>query len=103
MVTRQDIDRARGRSTKRRCARPTATAARYDRALGAVVVSFGTDLDVAIKAQDIEGLARARPEELERIEISPSGLGLYFPGPKVDLYLPPLLGQFRRSRRRRER
>jgi hypothetical protein len=101
VVTRQDIDRARGRSATRRDSYPAATATRYDRELGSVVVSFGADLDLAIKAQDIDG--RARPEELARIEISPSGLSLYFPGLGIDLYLPPLLERLRRSGRRRER
>ena len=47
MVTRQDFDRAARRTTRRRTPYPVATAARYDRDLGYLVVSFGANLDLA--------------------------------------------------------
>ena len=99
MVTRQEFDRAAGRAARRRAPYPAATAARYDRALGYVVVSFGAGLDLAIMPQNITALATATPEQLERIEISPSGLGLRFPRLEAALYLPPLLKGLHRSRR----
>ena len=99
MVTRQDFDRAAGRAGRRRALYPVATAARYDRDLGYLVVSFGPGLDLAIVPQNIGALAQATPEELERVEISPSGLGLHFPGLEAALYLPPLLKGLHRSRR----
>ncbi|HKF64339.1 MAG TPA: DUF2442 domain-containing protein [Dongiaceae bacterium] len=98
MVTRQDFDRAAGRAGRRRAPYPVATAARYDGDLGYIVVSFGTGLDLAIVPQNFEALAQATPEELARIEISPSGLALRFPKLAAELYLPPLLKGFHRSR-----
>jgi hypothetical protein len=53
-------------------------------------------------ARDLEGLERARPDMLEPIEITPSGLGLHFPKLDADLYLPTLLeGVFGTRRFRR--
>jgi hypothetical protein len=103
MVTRQDLDRARGRTGKPRMSYPGATAVRYDRELGYVVVSFGADLDLAIKPEDVEGLGQVAPGELARVEIAPSGLALHFPGLASDLYLPPLLRRLRKPWHRRER
>jgi hypothetical protein len=99
VVTRQEFDWAAGRATRRRAPYPIATAARYDRDLGYVVVSFGTSLDLAIAPREIEALAHARPEELDRIEISASGLALHFPRLGTGLYLPPLMKGLLRSRR----
>ena len=103
MVTRQDFDRAKGRTGRRRMSYPGATAVRYDPGLAYVVVSFGSDLELAIKPEDIEGLRQLGPAELARAEVVPSGLALRFPGPAADLYLPPLLKRFRQPWRRRER
>lgn len=107
MVTRQDFDRAKGRTGKRRAPYPSATSVRYDRELGYVVVSFGADLDLAIKPEDLDLLAQIGADELARVEIAPSGLALRFPGPgpgpEIELYLPPLLKRFRRPWRRHER
>ncbi|HEX4570517.1 MAG TPA: DUF2442 domain-containing protein [Dongiaceae bacterium] len=97
MVTRQDFDGAARRSTRRRTPYPLATAARYDRDLGYLVVSFGANLDLAIAPQNIEALAQATPEELDQVEISSSGLGLRFPRLEAKLYLPPLLKGLHRS------
>jgi hypothetical protein len=70
---------------------PTATAARYDRRIGRVVVSLSTGIDVSFRAPMAQGLENAKPAQLSEIEISPSGLGLHFPQLDADLYLPALL------------
>ncbi len=48
-------------------------------------------LQIAFKPHDAQGLEKAHPEQLEKIEISSSGLGLHFPDLDADLYLPGLL------------
>jgi hypothetical protein len=78
---------------------PTAVAARYDRRTGRVVIDLSSRLTVSFKPQDAQGLEHARPEQLAKIEVSPSGLGLHFPKLDADLYLPALLEGFLGSRR----
>ena len=90
---------ANKRANARLARTPTATAARYDRRIGRVVISLSTGLEVAFKPHDAQGLEQAKPEQLTSIEISPSGLGLHFPAIDADLYLPALLEGFLGSRR----
>lgn len=87
-----------------RSAGPVATAARYDRRIGRIVITLSSGLDVAVRPRDLEGLQGARPGMLEPIEITPSGLGLHFPKLDADAYLPALLeGVFGTRRFMRER
>ena len=78
---------------------PTAVAARYDRRTDRVVIDLSSRLTVSFKPQDAQGLDEAKPEQLAKIEISPSGLVLHFPKLDADLYLPSLLEGFLGSRR----
>ncbi len=78
---------------------PSATAARYDRRIGRLVIDLSSGLSIAFRPHDAQGLERAKPEQLTNIEISPSGLGLHFPALDADLYLPSLLARFLGSRR----
>jgi hypothetical protein len=94
MITSEEVDRATLTGEQRRTAGPTAVAARYDRRIGRVVISLNTGLDIAFSPHDAQGLETAKPADLVPIEISPSGLGLYFPKLDADLYLPSLLEGF---------
>jgi hypothetical protein len=76
-----------------------AIAARYDRRIGRIVIDLSSGLEVAFRANDAQGLEHAKPSELSKIEISPSGLGIHFPLLDADLYLPALLEGFLGSRR----
>lgn len=73
---------------------PTAITARYDRRIGRLVIDLSTGLSIAFKPRDAQGLEEAKPEQLAKIEISPSGLGIHFPDLDADLYLPGLLEDF---------
>lgn len=68
-----------------------ATAARYDRRLGRVIIQLGPGLALMLDPQQAEGLQGANASQLSAIEISPSGLGLHFPKLDADLYVPALL------------
>jgi hypothetical protein len=68
-----------------------AVLARYDRRRSRVVVALSTGVELAFPARLAEGLADASPENLSEIEISPAGLGLYWPRLDADLYVPALL------------
>jgi hypothetical protein len=98
-LDKNDIDEANRRGASRLAETPTAIAARYDRRIGRLVIDLSSGLSVAFRPQDAEGLQDARPEQLRRIEISPSRLGLHFPALDADLYLPSLLEGFLGSRR----
>ncbi len=78
---------------------PCATSAQYERKRDRVVIALSTGIEVAFRPRDAQGLERARPDQLEAIEISPSGLGIHFPKLDADIYLPALLEGFLGSKR----
>lgn len=93
-----EIEAANRRAEARLAKTPTATNAHYDRSTERLVIDLSTGLSIMFKSRDAEGLEHASPEQLTRIEISPSGLGLHFPSIDADIYLPGLLEGFLGSR-----
>jgi hypothetical protein len=91
MADRDMFGEATARGARRRKAGPVAVAARYDKRRGRIVVSLSSGIELAFPPHVAEGLAGAAPGALERIEVSPSGLGLHWPKLDADLYLPALL------------
>jgi hypothetical protein len=90
-----ELERARMRGEHRRTREPYAVGARYDRRQQRIVVELNSGLQVAFAPQMIEGLQDAKPRDLQQIEITPSGFGIYFPRIDADICLPGLLtGQF---------
>ena len=77
---------------------PRAVRARYDRLRRRVRIHFSTGLEVSFSPRDAQGLEKATPAQLAKIEVSPSGLGIHFPKIDADLYLPSLLLGFFGSR-----
>jgi hypothetical protein len=96
---KDEIEAANERAAARLSRTPKATAAHYDRRTGRLVIDLSSGLSIAFKPHDAQGLERARPEQLSKIEISPSGFGLHFPAFDTDIYLPALLEGFLGSRR----
>jgi hypothetical protein len=94
MVSHDEFSKAQAKGAKMRAAIPAAVTARYDRSMGRVVIHLATGLDVAFLPRDVQGLEKAKPADLAKIEISPSGLALHFPALDADLYLPALLEGF---------
>jgi hypothetical protein len=78
---------------------PIATGARYDRSANRVVIALSSGIEVAFAPRHAQGIERAKPHQLDKIEITPSGLGIHFPKLDADLYLPALLEGFLGSRR----
>lgn len=66
-------------------------AAHYDKNTERVMVKLGRGIELALTPHEIEGLQNASPEDLDEIEISPSGFGLHFPKLDTDLFVPALL------------
>lgn len=89
-ITDNEYTQARRRMQTLR-AHGHAIAARYDRRRARVVISLNTGVEVTFPPELAEGLADADPGDLAKIEITPSGLGLYWPELDADLYVPGLL------------
>jgi hypothetical protein len=70
---------------------PHAVSARYDRRIGRVVVRLSTGLEISFSPRDAQGLEAATWEQLQEIEITPTGFGIHFPALDADLYIPSLL------------
>jgi hypothetical protein len=88
---KKEFEAANKRAKARLSKTPTATSAHYDRPTGQLVIDLSSHLSIMFRPQDAQGLERAKPEQLSKIEISPSGLGLHFPAIDADIYLPTLL------------
>ena len=91
---KEEIESANERAAARLGEDTTATAARYDSRIGRLVIDLSSGLSIAFRPQDAQGLEQARPEDLTKVETSPSGLGLHFPALDADIYLPGLLEGF---------
>ena len=90
-ANRQAADRVRNT--------PVATTARYDRSTDRVVIGLSSGIEVAFRPRHVQGIEHAKPHQLAKIEITPSGLGIHFPKLDADIYLPALLEGFLGSRR----
>lgn len=91
MKSTDDVERANRRAKELQAHVPRAVSARYDRRTGRIVIDLSSRLIVSFAPEDAQGLENARPSQLSRIEISPSGFGLHFPAVDADLYVPGLL------------
>ena len=67
------------RGEEMRATVPYAVSARYDRRIGRVVVRLSSGLEISFSPRDAQGLETATWEQLQEIEISPTGYGIYFP------------------------
>jgi len=73
---------------------PRAVSAHYDGKTGQVAIHLSSKLTVSFSPRDVEGLEDARPSQLNKIEISPSGFGIHFPAVDPDIYVPALVEGF---------
>ncbi len=98
-VTKDEFEAAERRADATLLATPYATNVHYDRRRDRVVIGLSTGIEVSFRPRDAQGLERAKPHQLDKIEISPSGLGIHFPKLDADIYLPALLEGFLGSKR----
>jgi Protein of unknown function (DUF2442) len=98
-IGKEQIVAANRRAAERKATTPVATAARYDRKSDRVILSLNTNLEIMFSPKNAQGLEHAKPSQLNPIEISPSGYGIYFPKLDADLYVPALLEGFLGSRK----
>jgi hypothetical protein len=69
MVSRDEFNEARERAGIARSNFPKAVSARYVQRLGRVFVRLNSGIDVGFSPRDTQGLERARPSQLRRIEV----------------------------------
>lgn len=91
VISEIDVHEAEGRMQQRLVEGPRAIAAHYDRRVSRVVIMLSSGVELAFPPRLAEGLSNARPDDLDEIEVSPTGLGLHFPKLDADLYVPALL------------
>jgi hypothetical protein len=91
MEVRDKFELANQRAKTLQASVPHAVKVRYDRKSGHVVIHLSSRVTLSFSPCDIEGLENARPEQLEEMEISPSGFGIHFPKLDADIYIPGLL------------
>jgi hypothetical protein len=94
MALHNDFESANQRAKALQSSMLRAVAAHYDRKNRRIVIQLSSNLDVSFSPDNAQGLEHAAPSQLEKIEISPSGLGIYFPKLDADLYLPAILEGF---------
>jgi hypothetical protein len=89
-ITEEDLREAEKRMAASRH-NGFAVSARYDRRTARIVVELDTGVQIAFPTRLAEGLADASPDDLADIEVSPAGLGLYWPKLDADVYVPAIL------------
>jgi hypothetical protein len=94
MVTNKEFLMASLRGNLASLSEPKAVEAHYDRKMQRIVIQLNTGLDLVFPPRIAQGLENATAPELSRIEISPSGFGVYFPALDADLYIPSLFQGF---------
>ena len=94
MALRDNFEQANQRAKDLQASVPRAVSAHYDHKTGRIVIHLSSKLIVSFSPADVEGLKDARPLQLNKIEISPSGFGIHFPALDADLYVPGLLEGF---------
>ena len=94
MKNNENFDLAIERAKNLQASMPRAVSVRYDRKHGLIVIHLSSNLILSFSPRDAQGLENAKPTQLEKIEVSPSGWGIYFPDLDADLYVPGVLDGF---------
>lgn len=89
--TLAQIPAARARAARERAAGRRAVSAAYDAHTGRVMVELTSGYVFGFPAAAVPALARAAPDELAAVEVSPGGGGLHWEALDVDLSVPGLL------------
>lgn len=89
-ATIDDLRDAEAETARERAA-GYAVAVHVDETRRRLVVALSTGVELSIPVDHVEGLAGGAVEDLRTIDISPSGLGLHWPAPDADVWVPGLL------------
>jgi hypothetical protein len=99
MGSRDNFKLANQRAEELQASVPRAVSARYDPKNKSIEIELSSNLKVSFSPRYAQGLEKATPSQLQKIEISPSGFGIHFPRLDADLYLPAILQGFFGSRK----
>jgi hypothetical protein len=99
MALRDNFKAANRRAKDLQTFIPRAVSAHYDRKSGRIIINLSSKLTLSFSPHDAQGFERAKPSQLDQVEISPSGFGIHFPKLDADLYVPGLLEGFLGSRK----
>jgi hypothetical protein len=91
VVAETELKAAEARGSKMLKTEPHATAARYDRATGRVVVELTNGCAYAFPAELVQDLHGASDADVSRVEVDGVGFNLHWPTLDVDLYVPALV------------
>src|SRR5690242_5448744 len=97
-ITNTVFEAANRQAATKKAAFPAVVSVRYDRRVARVIILLSSGLELAFSPKHVQGLENASPADLMDAEITPSGLGIYFPRLDADLYIPALLEGFLGSR-----
>jgi hypothetical protein len=98
-ITDDEFDNANQRATTIKSVFPSAVSVRYDRRVARIIISLSSNLELSFSPKNAQGLENANHADFLGAEISPSGLGIYFPKLDVDIYIPALLEGFLGSKK----
>lgn len=88
-ITEEQVREAESRMQRRMSESPPACEAYFDGTSVVVVLTSGYRF--TFRPEQVQGLEDAKAAQLQHIEISPAGDGLYFPALDADLSVPALL------------
>jgi hypothetical protein len=90
-ITEHQMREAEERMNKHVADNPVAISASFNPIDGRVAIELSNGTLFAIPARIIQGLENASDTDLETIEITASGTGVYFPAVDADILVAPLL------------
>jgi Protein of unknown function (DUF2442) len=79
MISHKEFLAAKRRAKMMQANNPMAISARYNKKMNRIIISLSTKVEVMFNPADVQGLENAKTSQLEEIEVTPSGFGLYFP------------------------
>lgn len=97
-TTTENLHAANRRGATKKAVYSALHSVRFDARSKRLVFSLSSGLDLVFAPESVPELRAARPVDLVDYQISPSGLGVYFPKLDADLYLPSLLSNFMGSK-----
>lgn len=92
MITREEFESASD-AGRRETSEHGALSVRYDEEADRVIIELPGDMLVVFPPDSVEGLSKATVDDLQSMEITPSGLGLHIERLDWDASIPGLMAE----------